>query len=44
MSNITLLIAMPTQGDIATPTVKSLIGLTQASAAHTPHWQIEIEF
>ena len=21
-----------------------LIGLTQGSAAHTPHWQIEIEF
>ena len=30
MSNPTLLIAMPTQGEIATPTVKSLIGLTQA--------------
>lgn len=29
---ITLMIAMPTQGEIATPTVKSLIGLTQGLA------------
>ncbi|MEM9140754.1 MAG: hypothetical protein AAGB15_13090, partial [Pseudomonadota bacterium] len=32
MAKTVLLIAMPTQGDVATPTVKALIGLTQALA------------
>ena len=32
MTSPVLLIAMPTQGEISTPTVKSLIGLTQALA------------
>jgi len=35
-----LLIAMPTQGDIATPTVKSLIHLTQA----LPQWGVAFGF